>query len=158
MPGLVVEMLVPATSGEQVADVFDFLARYYDSRFSRTRLLLRGAVIPLTVFFFAVIVTFVALEHAHADDHADRQPVGKRLKMEALTLMRKGKQQHGFMFADVLIALAVVAILATALTVGITRQGRASKQLADERAAMRLADATVLSLQTGLPAPLCRRI
>jgi len=61
MPGLVTEMLAPATSGEQVADVFEFLARYYDSRFSRTRLLLRGAVVPLTVFFFAVIVTFVAL-------------------------------------------------------------------------------------------------
>ncbi len=61
LPPLVVEMLAPARSGEQVAEVFAFLARYYESRFSRTRLLLRGAAVPLMVLFFAFFVVWVAL-------------------------------------------------------------------------------------------------
>jgi type IV pilus assembly protein PilC len=61
LPRLVVEMLAPIHGGEQAADVLNFLSRYYDARFSRLRVLLRAASIPITVLFFAVIVACIAL-------------------------------------------------------------------------------------------------
>jgi type II secretory pathway component PulF len=61
LPRLIMEMLAPVRGGEQAADVLGFLSRYYEARFSRTRLLLRAASIPVTVLFFAIIVAWVAL-------------------------------------------------------------------------------------------------
>jgi type IV pilus assembly protein PilC len=60
MPALVVGLLGPSR-GMDAAEVFRFLSRYYASRFSRLMILIEAAGIPLMVFFFAVIVTVVAL-------------------------------------------------------------------------------------------------
>jgi len=46
---------------EDAAAVFAFLSRYYASRFSRLRLLLRGAVIPAVVLLFGFLVGALAL-------------------------------------------------------------------------------------------------
>ena len=62
--------------------------------------------------------------------------------------MRKRQLNRGFLMADALIALAVVVILTMTLTVAATRQQRASSHLADSRATMRLAEATILAMQT----------
>jgi type II secretory pathway pseudopilin PulG len=67
--------------------------------------------------------------------------------------MRKRQQYRGFLLADSLMALAVVVILTMTLTVAATRQQRASAHLADSRATMRLAEATILAMQTGQPLP-----
>lgn len=67
--------------------------------------------------------------------------------------MKRSRTTRAFMTADVLIALVVVGILSSAVAVAVTRQGRASKQLAQTRAAMRLAEATMLSMQTGAARP-----
>jgi type II secretory pathway component PulF len=57
-------LIAGLTSTAQVAgarDVFRFLARYYGGRFSRFVQLLRGAAIPAMVFFFGILVAFIAL-------------------------------------------------------------------------------------------------
>jgi type IV pilus assembly protein PilC len=61
LPGLIPEMLTPARSGEQAIEVMAFLARYFDARFSRTRVLIRAAAVPVMVFVFAIIVATIAL-------------------------------------------------------------------------------------------------
>ncbi len=43
------------------AEVFRFLGRYYRSRFSRLKILARGAAVPAVVIFFGVIVAIVML-------------------------------------------------------------------------------------------------
>jgi hypothetical protein len=53
------------------------------------------------------------------------------------------------MTADVIIALAVAVILTSALAVAVTRHQRGTQQLAERRAATRLAEATLIALQTG---------
>ena len=50
-------------------------------------------------------------------------------------------------------ALAIVLILLTVLTVAVSRQRRGSERLADSRAAIRLAEETITALQTGAAAP-----
>src|SRR5205085_9624302 len=63
LPRLVVGMLA-TTSARGAADAagtFEFLARYYDGRFSRAAALLEGAMIPAMVFFFAFFVVSAAL-------------------------------------------------------------------------------------------------
>ncbi|HEY8668606.1 MAG TPA: type II secretion system F family protein [Tepidisphaeraceae bacterium] len=61
MPRLVVGMLSTVRAEEDAAAVFAFLSRYYASRFSRLRLLLRGAVIPAVVLLFGFLVGALAL-------------------------------------------------------------------------------------------------
>lgn len=61
LPELVSQMLAPVKNGEQAVDVIAFLARYYDSRFSRTRVVLQAALTPMTVAFFGFFVAWVAL-------------------------------------------------------------------------------------------------
>jgi type IV pilus assembly protein PilC len=61
LPKLVSSMLGTARGADGARDVFQFLARYYRSRFSRAALLLEAAVAPVTVLIFAVIVACVAL-------------------------------------------------------------------------------------------------
>ena len=61
LPNLLAELLAAVRGGEQAINVLDFLSRYYDARFSRTRLLVQAAILPGMVFFFAFIVAFVAL-------------------------------------------------------------------------------------------------
>jgi type II secretory pathway component PulF len=60
MPQLLIGL--SATADLSTADeVFHFLQRYYAARFSRFAALMRGAIVPLTVFFFAIIVAAIAL-------------------------------------------------------------------------------------------------
>ena len=59
MPKLLVGMLSTA-SGEDVPRVLQFLARYYESRFSRSAELLRGAAIPTMAMGFGAVVLFMA--------------------------------------------------------------------------------------------------
>ena len=58
MPRLVCGMLATtsARGAADAADVFAFLARYYDSRFSRAAALVEGATIPAMVLVFAFFV------------------------------------------------------------------------------------------------------
>ena len=67
--------------------------------------------------------------------------------------MRSPRPKRAFMGADVLIGLAIVITLMATLAVAVTRQTRAARQLAESRAAVRLAEATITALQSGQPAP-----
>jgi type II secretory pathway component PulF len=59
LPNLFVGIL--SAAGDEPAPALDFLARYYADRFSRLRILLRGALVPVAVLFFAGCVTAIAL-------------------------------------------------------------------------------------------------
>jgi type II secretory pathway component PulF len=61
MPELLAGMLATARAGDDTPEVFRFLARYYDSRFSRAALLLRGATVPAVAIICGALVTVVAL-------------------------------------------------------------------------------------------------
>jgi type II secretory pathway component PulF len=61
MPRLVWSMLSSVGSGDDAAGVFQFLARYYASRFSRLSALVRGATVPAIVLVFGVLVALVTL-------------------------------------------------------------------------------------------------
>jgi type II secretory pathway component PulF len=62
LPKLISSMLANGSAGPDGArNVFQFLARYYGSRFSRAAMLVEAAIMPVTVFFFAIIVACVAL-------------------------------------------------------------------------------------------------
>ena len=61
MPPLLSSMLNTAHGPDATRDVFQFLARYYRSRFSRGALLVEAALVPVTVLIFAVAVTCIAL-------------------------------------------------------------------------------------------------
>lgn len=69
--------------------------------------------------------------------------------------MRRWRGQHrtGYIMADAMMALAIVLILLTVLTVAVSRQRRGSERLADSRAAIRLAEETITALQTGAALP-----
>jgi hypothetical protein len=54
---------------------------------------------------------------------------------------------------DAVMALAIVLILLMVLTVSVSRQRRGGERLADSRAAIRLAEATITALQTGAAPP-----
>jgi type II secretory pathway component PulF len=59
LPGIFVGII--SAAGDQTAAALDFLGRYYANRFSRVRILLRGAVVPAVVLFFALCVSAIAL-------------------------------------------------------------------------------------------------
>ena len=59
MPKLLVGMLSSA-SGADVPRVLQFLARYYESRFSRASELLRGAILPTMAVGFGALVLLIA--------------------------------------------------------------------------------------------------
>jgi type IV pilus assembly protein PilC len=61
LPSMMVGMLATAQASGSLAEVFAFLARYYQTRFSRTVLLLQGALAPLTALVFGAVVCCVAL-------------------------------------------------------------------------------------------------
>ncbi|HWE03610.1 MAG TPA: type II secretion system F family protein [Tepidisphaeraceae bacterium] len=54
-------MLSTATTDGDAREVFDFLHRYYDGRFSRTAAVLRAALLPLVAIAGGIIVREVAL-------------------------------------------------------------------------------------------------
>jgi protein transport protein HofC len=59
VPAIFVGIL--SSAGSESAAALNFLAGYYANRFSRLRILLRGALVPAAVIFFALCVTAVAL-------------------------------------------------------------------------------------------------
>lgn len=59
MPALMVGMLATANQAAQAADVLRFLARYYETRFSRIRSMIHGAVIPVMVLVAGALVLLV---------------------------------------------------------------------------------------------------
>jgi len=61
LPGLVVQMIMPAQSSSDLSVTFDFLHRYYASRFSRTTILLNAVLIPLVTLIAGTFVLFTAL-------------------------------------------------------------------------------------------------
>lgn len=61
IPPIVSGMLRPARDTAEAADVFAFLARYYDGRHSKAAALLEGAAIPVMVLVMACLVLALAL-------------------------------------------------------------------------------------------------
>jgi MSHA biogenesis protein MshG len=61
MPPLVVGMLATVRSVDDLGEVFAFLARYYEFRFSRRRELLRALYVPFIVAAMGAIVLLIAL-------------------------------------------------------------------------------------------------
>lgn len=59
LPKLMVGMLATGQAVSEPAQVFEFLSRYYTSRFSRLATLLRASVLPVTVMSIAVLVGWV---------------------------------------------------------------------------------------------------
>jgi type IV pilus assembly protein PilC len=59
MPALMVGMLATANQAAHSADILRFLARYYETRFSRIRALIHGAVIPIMVLIAGALVLLV---------------------------------------------------------------------------------------------------
>jgi type II secretory pathway component PulF len=61
LPAVVCGMLSTSQGDEDAQEVFEFLHRYYDNRFSRTATLLRGAVMPLVAIVGGIVVLAIAL-------------------------------------------------------------------------------------------------
>ena len=61
LPRMATALLATAQAAGNAPEVFRFLARYYDGKFSRAAYLLRGAIIPGMALFFGVIVALLAL-------------------------------------------------------------------------------------------------
>jgi type IV pilus assembly protein PilC len=61
MPAMMTGMLATADSGGDVVAGFQFLGKYYGSRFSRTAEVLRATTLPLIVMFLALIVGWVVV-------------------------------------------------------------------------------------------------
>ncbi|MCY2952280.1 MAG: type II secretion system F family protein [Planctomycetota bacterium] len=61
LPALLVGMVGTAQASGGMAEVFEFLWRYYETRFSRMVLVLQGAVGPLTSLIFGIVVCGVAM-------------------------------------------------------------------------------------------------
>jgi hypothetical protein len=59
MPSLLGGLLRTVT-GAEIVDVFRFLARYYDSRFARTAIVLHAVMVPAMTIVMGVIVAVVA--------------------------------------------------------------------------------------------------
>src|ERR1700722_18090456 len=67
--------------------------------------------------------------------------------------MKSRRDRQGFLFADAMVGLSIIAMLATLLAVAVNRQQMARQRLADSRSARRLAEYVLLSLQHGQPIP-----
>lgn len=63
------------------------------------------------------------------------------------------RRRSGFLLADALMALAMVALLAAIMATAMGQQSRAARRLSDGRAAMRIAERVMLDLHTGGTAP-----
>ena len=57
--------------------------------------------------------------------------------------------RRGFLVADMLVALAIVALLAAIMAATLGKQAKASIKFSQTRAAMRLAEAAMADMQTG---------
>jgi type II secretory pathway component PulF len=78
LPALVGGLLVTAQAGHNATDVFRFLQRYYDAKFSRALFLLRGAAVPATALAMGIVVAMVALSLFHPIVALIRRPSGRR--------------------------------------------------------------------------------
>jgi type II secretory pathway component PulF len=61
LPALFVGVLAGGQAGAELAPMFRFLGRHYDTRFSRTAALLQGAAVPAMVLTFGTMVGFVVV-------------------------------------------------------------------------------------------------
>jgi len=61
MPPLMIGMLAAVRSVDDLGDIFSFLARYYEFRFSHRREMLRALYIPFVVAAMGVVVLLIAL-------------------------------------------------------------------------------------------------
>jgi type IV pilus assembly protein PilC len=61
LPRLIAAMLAPVRSGDELAQALAFLARHYQTRVERARILLRAAYIPIVVTLMGICVGFVAM-------------------------------------------------------------------------------------------------
>ena len=64
------------------------------------------------------------------------------------------RRHHGFLTAEAIVALALVAFVLVLLATGVGRQSKASNRLSDSRMATALAEQTLTALQTGGAVPL----
>jgi type II secretory pathway pseudopilin PulG len=67
--------------------------------------------------------------------------------------MHRMRRPNGWFLADAIVGMTIVVILTSTLAVAISRQSLGSQRLAESRAATRLAEATLIALQTSQPAP-----
>lgn len=61
LPDLISAMLAPARSADDLAQALVFLARHYQTRYDRARIILHAAYIPIVVTIMGICVGFVAL-------------------------------------------------------------------------------------------------
>ena len=62
-------------------------------------------------------------------------------------------RRTGYVATDAIMALAIVLVLIGILTTAVARQRRGGERLAESRAAVRLAEATLTAMQTASPPP-----
>lgn len=69
--------------------------------------------------------------------------------------MRAGRPRSsgGFVLTDAMLALWILVVLLSLLAVGLAGHARAARRLADQRAAVRLAEHVLVQLQSGGAAP-----
>jgi len=71
--------------------------------------------------------------------------------------MRRRPTAHlrraGWFLADTIVAIIIVGVLAAVLVLSVRRQQKAADQLADSREATRLAERTLIAMQTGAKPP-----
>jgi hypothetical protein len=63
------------------------------------------------------------------------------------------KCRRGFFVADIGIGLAIIGLVAVLLVTAVGRHNKAAARLADSRAAVRVAESVLISLQTGAEVP-----
>jgi type II secretory pathway component PulJ len=60
------------------------------------------------------------------------------------------KRRRGFMIFDALLAMGICGVMLTVIAAGVNSQQKASRRLADYRAATRLAEQSLARMQQGL--------
>jgi type II secretory pathway pseudopilin PulG len=60
---------------------------------------------------------------------------------------------RGFLIPEAILGLALIGIVAGALTVALSRENAAERRMADGREAVRAAEATLTNLRAGIDAP-----
>jgi hypothetical protein len=63
------------------------------------------------------------------------------------------RRRSGWIFADVVMSLALLSMAAGTLAVAVNRHHAASQKLSDLRTASRVAESAMTALQSGQPAP-----
>jgi type II secretory pathway pseudopilin PulG len=67
--------------------------------------------------------------------------------------LRIRRHPRGFFLTDTIVGIGILVVLSIVLTAAIVQFRKGAVRLADSRSAQRLAEQTLLSLQSGQPAP-----